>query len=48
MYEGGGVDLWKASVSVLTVTHALTNRSNVIPRGGPYTVAAPEAGDKQR
>lgn len=30
---------WKASVSVFTVTHALTNRSNVIPGEAPYPEA---------
>jgi hypothetical protein len=32
-------------VSVLTVTQALTNLSNVIPGGGPYAEVAPGAGD---
>jgi len=35
--------LWKASVSVLTVTQARTNRSKVIAGGGPYPVAGCEA-----
>jgi len=34
---------WKASVIVLTVTHALTNRSKVIPGRGPYPVIGWEA-----
>ena len=35
--------LWKDSVNVLTVTHALTKRSKVIPGGGPYPVTGWEA-----
>jgi hypothetical protein len=34
---------WKASVIVFTVTHALTNRSKVIPGRGPYPVIGWEA-----
>lgn len=34
---------WKASVNVFTATQALTNRSNVIPTGGPYPVAGADA-----
>lgn len=34
---------WKDSVSVFTTTQALTNRSNVIPIGGPFPIAGPDA-----
>ena len=34
---------WKDSVKLLTATHALTNRSKVIPGGGPYPVEGPVA-----
>ena len=34
---------WNASVSVFTTTQARTNRSNVMPGGGPYRSEGPEA-----
>ena len=39
----GPTHAWKASVKVLTTTQALTKRSKVIPGGGPYPAAGPEA-----
>lgn len=34
---------WKASVRVFITTHALTNRSNVIPGGGPWPPVGADA-----
>ena len=39
--------LWNDSVNVLTTTHARTNRSNVIPGGGPYPPAGPDAEEER-
>lgn len=35
--------LWKDSVSDFTTTHARTNRSNVMPGGGPYPLTGADA-----